>query len=74
MSKKYIIVQWPESQELMEEDGFREHCCLINDSMEDDPKSFLARYGSSAFFVEEKWYNDNKSTFDMNDDLMLEEL
>lgn len=28
---KYIIVEWPETQSLMELDEFSEHSCLIND-------------------------------------------
>jgi len=52
---KYIIITWADSQGLFELDGFEENCCLINDSMEDDPESFLSRYGSSAYFVNERW-------------------
>lgn len=28
---KYIIKEWPETQELMELPDFSEHSCLIND-------------------------------------------
>ena len=46
MRNDYIVVTWPEIQELMEEEGFKEHSYLINDDkgMED--------FGSSAYFVE----------------------
>lgn len=46
---KYIIVEWPESQELMDHEGFDEHACLIND------ESWLDQYGSMSYFVEEDW-------------------
>lgn len=48
---KYIIVQFPESQELMCKRDFDKHSYLISD--EDGIEDF----GNSAFFVEEKWYN-----------------
>ena len=38
----YILVQWPESQILMEEEWFEE-CILCNDKLEE--------IGSSAYFV-----------------------
>lgn len=49
--EKYIVVQWPEVQEIMDCEGFRTHSYLINDDqgMED--------FGSSAYFVDEDWYN-----------------
>lgn len=45
----YEIITWPEVQELMELDGFRENSYLINDEkgMED--------FGSSAYFVSVNW-------------------
>jgi len=46
---KYIIVVWPESQELMEHDRFGE-CFLINDN------DGLDHFGSSAYFVPEDLY------------------
>lgn len=51
MKDKYVIVCWPEIQELMELEGFQENSYLINDDrgMED--------FGSSAYFVKESWYN-----------------
>ena len=49
MNDKYVIVQFPEIQFLMERDGFNENCCLINDEY------FLSLYGNSAYFVNENW-------------------
>ena len=49
MSK--IIICWPESQELMEFDGFRENCSLING------ERGLEVYGSSAYLVDKDWYD-----------------
>ena len=49
--EKYVVVRWPESQELMEEKGFESHSYLINDDQG------LEDFGSQAYFVEEDWYN-----------------
>jgi hypothetical protein len=46
---KYVIVEWPYSQELMEYDDFDCHSCLIND------ESWVDQYGSASYFVEEDW-------------------
>ena len=46
---KYIVIQWPEIQELMEIEGFRDNSYLIND------EKGLEEYGSSAYFVNTKW-------------------
>lgn len=45
----YVVVQWPEIQEIMTIEGFEEHFYLINDTkgMED--------FGSSAYFVDYDW-------------------
>lgn len=51
MREKFIIVPWPESQELMEEELFKEHSYPINDIRG------LDDYGPISFFVEEDWYN-----------------
>lgn len=48
----YIIVEWPEVQTLMEREGFEENSCLINSGI------FLERYGSSAYFVDKYWYEN----------------
>jgi hypothetical protein len=45
----YVLVLWPESQELMEKEWFNE-CILMND------ENHLADIGSSAYFVPfERW-------------------
>lgn len=48
----YVIVCWPESQMLMEKEGFYENCSLINS------ERGLDAYGSSAYLVDEDWYQD----------------
>lgn len=50
---KYIIVQWPESQYLFDINNWQEYCYLINDD------NGLNKFGSSAYFVEENWFNEN---------------
>ena len=47
--EKYILVTWPQSQELMEQEWFDE-CILMND------ENHLDEIGSSAFFVPEDRY------------------
>jgi hypothetical protein len=46
---KYVIVEWPYTQELMEHPDFNEHACLINE------ESWLDQYGWMSYFVEEDW-------------------
>lgn len=46
---KFIILQWPESQTLFGRTGFEENAFLILD------KNGVYKYGSSAYFVNEKW-------------------
>lgn len=47
----YVVVCWPESQMLMENEGFFENCTLIN------TERGLEAYGSSAYLVDEEWYD-----------------
>lgn len=47
--EKYILISWPESQELMEQSWFDE-CILMND------ENHLDEIGSSAYFVPEERY------------------
>lgn len=49
MENEFIVIVWPEIQDLMDEDGFEYNCCLIND----DP--FIQEYGNSAYFVRKTW-------------------
>ena len=46
----YVIVTWPDSQEIMDCDWFEEECVLIND------EPLLSIYGGSAFFVPKERY------------------
>lgn len=48
---KYIVIEFPESQYLFNIEDWKEHCHLINDD------EGINKYGSSAYFVEEDWYN-----------------
>jgi len=48
--EKYVLVTWPQSQVLMEEDWFDE-CILMND------ENYLEDVGPQAFFVPEERYN-----------------
>ena len=47
----FIIVQWPEVQELMDKKGFDTNACLANDEWT------LEKYGSQAYFVNKAWLN-----------------
>lgn len=49
MKNDFEVVTWPESQELMEKEGFRQHCELINS------EKGLDMYGSSAYLVDKEW-------------------
>lgn len=50
MEEKYVLVCWPESQILMEQEWFDE-CILINE------EPLLSQVGSSAYFVPENRYD-----------------
>lgn len=47
---EYEIVCWPESQMLMEKEGFFENCSLINS------ERGIEEYGYSAYLVDKDWY------------------
>jgi hypothetical protein len=51
MVKKYILVEWPDSQYLMEMDWF-DKCILMNDENQ------IENFGSSAYFIPEYLYID----------------
>lgn len=53
---KYVVVSWPDSQNLMEREGFRENSYLVNDD------KGIEDFGSSAYFVDEDWLNDLSET------------
>ena len=48
----FEVVCWPESQMLMELDGFEENSYLVNDDRG------LLEFGSSAYFVNRKWLEE----------------
>lgn len=50
----YAIMTWPDSQELMDMQGFSENTWLIND------ERGLNRFGSSAYVYDIDWYNENQ--------------
>lgn len=45
----YVLIQWPEIQEYMDEYGFDQWACLANSD------EFVKMYGSSAYFVSKPW-------------------
>lgn len=49
----FEVVCWPDSQMLMELDGFEENSYLVNDD------KGLLEFGSSAYFVNRKWLEKN---------------
>ena len=46
------IICWPESQMLFDKKGFKSNCELINS------EKGVEKYGSSAYLVDEDWYED----------------
>lgn len=48
----YELITWPEIQDYMECEGFREHSCLADDEY------FFDSYGSSAYFVDAEWLKE----------------
>lgn len=46
---KYVVVCWPDSQALMDKEGFEENSYLVND------EQGIEDFGSSAYFVDEEW-------------------
>ena len=47
----FVVIQWPEVQELMTKEGFDTNASLANDEW------CLEEYGSSAYFVNKQWLN-----------------
>lgn len=45
----FVVIQWPEIQELMDKEGFDLNASLANDEW------CLDKYGSSAYFVNKQW-------------------
>jgi len=46
----FIVVTWPEVQELFELDGFDENSILINE------EGLYNEYGSSAYLIRKTWF------------------
>ena len=57
MGKEYIVVEWPQVQNLFELEGFAENSHLIND------ESGLEKFGDSAYFVDFHWLKKHKNIF-----------
>ena len=45
----FVVIQWPEIQELMDKEGFDLNASLANNEW------CLDKYGSSAYFVNKQW-------------------
>ena len=56
MEDLFTVVTWPESQVLMELEGFEDNAILIND------EPFLTEYGNSAYLVRVSWIELLKHT------------
>ena len=52
MSYRFKVVQWPETQEMMEREGFAENSLLINDGL------LYNEYGDAAYMVREEWLDE----------------
>lgn len=53
LGELYVVVCWPDSQDLMDKEGWEENSMLIND------EHGLETYGSSAYLVCSKWLSIN---------------
>ena len=51
--KEFVVIEFPESQEIIEHPEAENHCHLINDI------EGLKLYGDGAYFVDKQWYLDN---------------
>lgn len=51
MEDNFIPITWPEVQELMTHNDFRDNAVLITDG------KLYQKYGSSAYLVNNEWYN-----------------
>lgn len=50
--KKYLLIEWPEVQNLMELEGFEEHSVLSD---------------NASYFVEEEWYEEVKINIEVKE-------
>ena len=46
---EFVVITWPEIQELMEYEGFQDNSLLINDG------KLYEQYGDSAYMVNKDW-------------------
>ena len=53
IKEKFVIIEFPEIQELQDISGFEKNAFLINND------EGLEKYGGSAYFVNEVWLNAN---------------
>jgi len=53
MEDIYVIICWPDIQNIMDKPMFNENSSLIND------EPLLTEYGSSAYFVRKSWLDEN---------------
>lgn len=58
----YEVVTWPDVQELMTIDGFRENSYLVND------EKGIEDFGSSAYFVSVDWLEELYNTVTMTEE------
>ena len=58
---KAFVMMWPESQCLFEKKGFRSNTKLING------EEGLDKFGSSAYLVDEDWFNNTTTTTEDED-------
>lgn len=49
---EFIVVTWPDVQDLFEKDGFDENSLLINDG------ALYDEFGDSAYMVRKSWLNN----------------
>lgn len=66
MNDLFVIMQWPEVQEWMEEPGFEENSHLIND------EKGIDKYGSSAYFISKEWLDTIKRRYDYINEYFVE--
>lgn len=55
MKDKYIIIEWPEVQELMDKEGFESNAHPVT------TEEFLTNFGGSSYFVNESWLHELES-------------
>ena len=48
----FLVVEWPESQSLMEHEGFEENCTLL----------LSDGFGSATYMVRKEWYSKLRDT------------